>query len=67
MAGSRAGSRQIELLADLRQDARFALRSVRRAPGFAATAIVTMAVAIAANATIFSFDALLIPSVQPAA
>jgi predicted permease len=37
------------------------LRSLRRAPGFAATAIVTMAVAIAANATIFSFvDALLI-------
>lgn len=61
MAGPRAGSGQIEWLADLRQDARFALRSLRRAPGFAATAIVTMAVAIAANATIFSFvDALLI-------
>ncbi len=61
MAGSHAGSRQTEWLADLRQDARFALRSLRRAPGFAATAIVTMAVAIAANATIFSFvDALLI-------
>jgi len=61
VAGFRAGSRRIEWLADLRQDARFALRSLRRAPGFAATAIVTMAVAIAANATIFSFvDALLI-------
>ncbi len=61
MASSRAGSRQIEWLADLRQDARFALRSLRRAPGFAATAVVTMAVAIAANATIFSFvDSLLI-------
>jgi len=61
VAGSRAGPRQIDWLADLRQDARFAVRSLRRAPGFAATAVVTMAVAIAANATIFSFvDALLI-------
>jgi putative ABC transport system permease protein len=61
VAGPRARRLQIEWLADLRQDARFALRSLRRAPGFAATAIVTMAVAIAANATIFSFvNALLI-------
>ena len=61
MAGPRARRPQIEWLADLRQDARFALRSLRRTPGFAATAIVTMAVAIAANATIFSFvDSLLI-------
>jgi putative ABC transport system permease protein len=53
--------RRIDWLSDLRQDARFALRSLRRAPGFAATAIVTMAVAIAANTTIFSFvNALLI-------
>ncbi len=61
VAGPRVRWRQIEWLADLRQDARFALRSLRRAPGFAATAILTMAVAIAANATIFSFvNALLI-------
>ncbi len=44
-----------EWLSGLWQDARFALRSLRRAPGFATTAIVTMAVAIAANTTIFSF------------
>jgi putative ABC transport system permease protein len=46
---------RIDWLADVRQDARFALRSMRRAPGFAVTAIATMAVAIAANTTIFSF------------
>jgi predicted permease len=44
-----------EWLSDLRQDARFALRSLRRSPSFAATAILTTAVAIAANTTIFSF------------
>ena len=50
-----------EWLSDVGQDARFALRSLRRAPSFAVTALATMAVAIAANATIFSFvNALLI-------
>jgi predicted permease len=44
-----------EWVLDVWQDARFAFRSLRRAPGFATTAIVTMAVAIAANTTIFSF------------
>src|SRR5262245_48722201 len=44
-----------EWVSDIWQDARFAIRSLRRAPGFALTAIVTMAVAIAANTTIFSF------------
>ena len=48
-------------LSDLSQDVRFALRSLQRAPSFAVTALATMAVAIAANATIFSFvNALLI-------
>ena len=42
-------------LADLRQDVRFGLRSLRRTPSFAVTAIVTVALAIAANTTIFSF------------
>lgn len=61
MAGHRARTHHIEWLTDLRQDARFALRSLRRAPGFAVTAVVTMAVAIAANTTIFSFvDSLLL-------
>lgn len=46
---------------DLARDVRFAVRSLRRAPSFAMTAIVTLAVAIAANTTIFSFvNALLI-------
>src|SRR5215831_9422801 len=42
-------------LSDFVQDVRFAVRSLRRAPAFAATAITTLAVAIAANTTIFSF------------
>lgn len=42
-------------LGDALQDVRFAVRSLKRAPAFAATAIVTLAVAIAANTTIFSF------------
>jgi putative ABC transport system permease protein len=46
---------------DFGQDVRFAVRSLCRAPTFAVTAIVTLAVAIAANTTIFSFvNALLI-------
>jgi predicted permease len=46
---------------DVAQDVRFAVRALRRAPSFALTAMVTLAVAIAANTTIFSFvNALLI-------
>lgn len=48
-------------IADLGQDVRFALRSLRRTPSFAIAAIATLALAIAANTTIFSFvNALLI-------
>jgi putative ABC transport system permease protein len=46
---------RVDWLGDLAQDARFAVRSLRRAPAFAATAIITLAVSIAANTTIFSF------------
>jgi putative ABC transport system permease protein len=42
-------------LNDLGQDVRFAARSLARAPSFAITAILTLALAIAANTTIFSF------------
>ncbi len=37
-----------------RQDVRFSLRSLRRAPGFAAAVILTLALCIGANTTVFS-------------
>ena len=51
----------IPLLETIVRDARYALRLLRRSPGFAFTAIVTLAVAIGANAAIFSLvDAVLL-------
>lgn len=58
-----------EFMSDFMQDARFGWRSLRRAPGFAVAAILTIALGIGANAAIFSVvDAILLrplPFVRP--
>jgi putative ABC transport system permease protein len=49
------------MMSGLAQDVRYAVRSLRRAPGFAAIAIVTLALGIAAAALVFSLaDGILI-------
>src|SRR6266478_1251525 len=40
-------------MSGIRQDVAFALRQMRRSPGFAATAVVTLALGIAANVIVF--------------
>ncbi len=55
LAGQRERKvRRLQLLAEVTQDGRHALRQLRRSRGFAATAILTLALGIAATTTIFS-------------
>jgi predicted permease len=46
--------RRAEYLSELRQDVRLAFRHLRRAPAFAAVAVLTLVLAIGANTAIFS-------------